>query len=177
MVWTANPAELAICPSSGPTSLTPSVFTALRHGPNVSHEGQSRGPVEASWLDLNLSQAHVPAGELLGSCLSLSVAGRESVLTPACRGCWENSVTRAVRRRCAVSVGGGSSAVIRCALCSQPSPPCHSAPPALLVSVLPSRWTLLPVLQLEALRLPCLDWGVACSPTSSPSSPLLSELL
>lgn len=67
MIWTANPAELAVYPSSGPTSLTPSVFTALPNGPNVSHEGQSMGPVEPSWLDLNQSQAQVPAGELLGS--------------------------------------------------------------------------------------------------------------
>lgn len=32
----------------------------------MSYEGQSVGPVEPSWLDLNQSQAHVPAGRTSG---------------------------------------------------------------------------------------------------------------
>lgn len=70
----------------------------------------------------------------------------------------------------------GSSAVKRCALSSQPSPPSRSTPPAPFVSVLPRHWTLLPILQLEVL-LPYLDCCIAYSPTSSQFSLLLSELL
>lgn len=65
-IWTTNPAELAVYPFSGPASLTPSVVTALPDGPDASYEGQSLGPVKPSWLDLNQSQAHVPAGRTAG---------------------------------------------------------------------------------------------------------------